>query len=438
MSRLSIILVIIFILINTLFSLVNFISQPNNVLDIFNESILINYSDGFIRRGFLGELLKNGYILFNIDVLLWIKYFTLICYLTFCGYMIYLFRRNNISVLFLLMPYVLPYYSLIYYIKIRDFLLLILFSISIYFIKNKSNKIILFLLLNTLSIIGILTHEIYFFFSIPIFIFLFLIKDIWSLKSSYTKHFLYSIVFFIPSSIVLIASIYFHGNIHSVNVIYNDVLTILPQYVENPQLGGGIGSLSGEARNLLPYMYKDLIWNGFSRGISYTLFFIIILYIFLHFDQLNFSFFKEKTSQKINPIFLTIIFLIQFICFLPIFVVAIDWQRWFSIIIYTSLITFTQFIEYQNIATPSDNTHSNKQQYMHKDLFVHISYIVNQLKLLYSKFISSNREMVYIVTIFCIIPYFPLGNTPYQFSNILLILHNFLSKTIHHTFNYII
>lgn len=352
MTRLSIKLATLITLILTVISLITFILSPNNSLDIFNESILINYSDGFIRRGLWGEIIKKLHISLNIDVLIFIKYFTLLCYITFCAYMIYLFKRHNISIFFLLLPYVLPFYSLIYYIKIRDFFLLMIFALSALIIKKTSSKITLFIGINLLSIIGILTHEIYLFFSIPLFSILFILKNIWRKNGKYFSQLLYAFLFFTPSILALSASVYYHGDINSVKIIYNDVLNILPHHTVNKDLGGGIGSLQGEATNLIPYMYRDLIWNGFSRGISYTLFFIIILYLFLNFDKLNFKFFKKENLSPINTCFLTSIFLFQSICFLPILIVAIDWQRWLSIIIYTSLITYIQFADFQSNTPP--------------------------------------------------------------------------------------
>lgn len=144
MTRLSIKISIIFILGLTLLSLFNFIMTPSNSFGgYYKQSIFINYSDGFIRRGLLGEFIKYLHIASGINVLAFTKYFTLGCYLIFCGYMIYLFRKNKISVFFLLMPYVLPFYALIDFIIIRDFFLLLLFTISIILIRKISNIFII-------------------------------------------------------------------------------------------------------------------------------------------------------------------------------------------------------------------------------------------------------------------------------------------------------
>lgn len=435
MTRLSVKIIVSIVFLVFMVCLGKFIMLPNNYFDVFNRSFLINYSDGFIRRGLLGELIKILHNICGIDVLFFIKYFSLLCYFSFCGYMLYLFRKNKISIFFLLLPYVLPYYALISYINIRDFFLLILFSISLHYLKNKTNKIFLFFTLNIITIVGTLTHEMYFFFSVPLFSFLFLLKEFWNKKDNILLQLFYSSIFFIPSIAVLLLSIYFPGDIKSASIIYNDILLILPDNI-NGKEGVGIPSIGGTLSNQLSYMYRDLNWNGFSRGISYSLFFIVILYLFLNFDKLNFNLFGKENLRTINPKFLTSIFLIQFIAFLPIFIVAIDWQRWFSIIIYTSLLVSIQFIDYQVPPPPTCHCYGVSRIGKVKDIIYYwVEVIPSGIKNLYSKFISSDENIVRFVALFCIIPYYPLGNTPYQFSNIFIMLHNFLSKVIYIVLN---
>lgn len=435
MTKLGTKTIIALTLLTIAFYIGQYILTPNISFDSLNQGILINYADGFVRRGLLGEILKILHNNFGLDVLLFIKYFSLLCYLYFCGYMIYLFRKNKISIFFLLLPYALPYYTLLQFIKIKDFFLLILFAISIHYLKNKVNKIFLFFSLNILTIIGILTHEMYLFFSVPIFIFLFLLKEFWNKENNILLQLFYSSIFFIPSIAVLLLSVYYHGDAETVNIMYKDVLAIVPEYTQDKDTKGWISSLGGNAEIEFYNMYKGLIWNGFSRGVTYSLFFIVILYLFLNFDKLNFNLFGKEKLRTINPMFLTSIFLIQFIAYLPIFTVAIDWQRWFSIIIYTSLLVSVQFIDYQDFTSPCHCYGVSRIGKVKNIIYYWVEVIPNRIKNLYSKFISSDENIVRFVALFCIVPYYPLGNTPYQFSNIFIMLHNFLSKVIYIVLN---
>lgn len=397
--------------------------SPNVSWDPLNESLLINYSNGFIRRGLLGEIIKVLHLKFGIDPFVFIKYFSLICYVGVCGHLLYLFIRKNISIFFLLLPYVLPYYLLIGWIRMRDFFLMLLFTISIAAIKKIGNKSLLFLILNILSTVGILAHETYFFISIPMFSVLINFEKYFqnnsNLFSAFLKVVLFAFLFFLPASFILLMSIYYHGDKYYAQVIFRDIVSFTPAYVQDIKMTVGIRSLGDNATNLIPFVYRELVWNGFSRGVSYTLFFIIILFIFSFFEKLDIPIFQKK-AKSLNSNYLVIVFLFQFLCFLLIFIVAVDWQRWFSMIIYTTLIVNVYY----------------SSRIAKQDLPRFLKTIPNSIKKIYNLFIPINKNTVIFVSIFCIIPYFPMGNTPYQFSNTFLILHNFLTKATLALFNF--
>lgn len=407
MTNLSIRLLSLLLIIFWGASLFMFIIHPNNNFSILNQNFLINYSSGFIRRGLLGEIIKRLYNFSPFNILNFIKYFCLVFYLFISSFLLLKFIKQSKSIILLLMPYVLPYYSFIGYIIIRDFFLLTLFLVSVYVLKIINNKIIKLTFLNLITIIGILTHEAYFFFSVPVLIVITTIIG----KQFNSIEFLHNSIAFIPSIFTLSASIYYHGSTESVTIIYNDVIKILPKNTYNTELNGGIASLSSNSFFQIKYMFQELLWNGFSRGISYLFFFITILFLLLNSEKLNFSFSSKRTAP-INSNYITFFFLIQTISFLPIFIVAIDWQRWISISIYSSFIIIAIF---------------KTSELEISDFIMHL---LDKIRAFLSKFILNDSSTIYLLLFFCIIPYFKLGNTPYQFSNIYIIIHNYLSKIV--------
>lgn len=383
----------------TIKALVVYLITPNNTLSYFNQSFLINYSNGFVRRGLLGEVFKFIHLKTGTNILSLIKYFSLICYTIVFVYIIKLFLKEKIPIYFLLLPYILPYYLLIGFIGSRDFFLLILFVSSIHAVKKVKNKVVLYFILNMISIIGILSHEIYFFCSLPL-ILLFLISKS---TNSFVRVSIYNIfsqlLCFLPVFIVLLLVTVYSGSESTFSMkMYQDILKIVP----SDATGICNTGLSGEPQNQIPYMFKGLIYNGFSRGVSYSIFLVMIFFIFLFFNHL--------TENKIDPDFITTLFLIQLISFIPIFIIAIDWQRWFSMAIYTSIIAVVEM----------KSTHYFKIGCLNK-CFI---FLRRQI----SKIINTNKESVWFLAVFCIIPYYELGNTPYQFSNMFLIIMNYLTK----------
>ena len=401
-------LVLFFVLISCLLTvkeLIVYVVTPNNTLSYFNQSFLINYSQGFVRRGLLGEIFKLIHLKTEADVLMLIKYFSLVCYIIVFAYMIRLFLKAKIPIYFLLLPYILPYYLLIGFVGSRDFFLLILFISSIYVIKNVKNKVGLYFILNIISAIGILSHEIYFFCSIPLILLLLISKSTKGFVGMSIYSIFSQVLYFLPVFVVLLLVIVNNGSESTFSTkMYQDILKIVPSDITGVCNTG----LSGGLQNQIPYMFKGLIYNGFSRGLSYSIFLVMIFFIFLFFNHL--------TEDRINPNFITTLFLIQLVSFVPIFMIAIDWQRWFSIAIYTSIIA----------AVEMKPNYSLKIERLNRSF----TFLRNQM----SKMTDVGKEGIWFLAVFCIIPYYELGNTPYQFSNMFLIIMNCLTKVIYFIF----
>lgn len=409
MKNITIKIIFISLCVFWVIKIVSLLTANDNDFGYATQSFLINYSSGFVRRGLNGEILRRLHLLFGINVLIFIKYFSIFNYLLFVSIIFYNFYKKKLSFYFLILPYVLPYYTLINMINMKDFFLLNLFILAIVTMQKIEKILISALLVNLICVIGILSHETFFFFSIPILSLLFFIKKD---KNKIIANTSISFLFFIPSYIALFFSIIKHGNLQMSYTIYNSIQKIIPAEARHIPMSESIISLGDSMQNKMGYVFKDLIWNGFSRGVSYTCFFIVLFYVIQNIDKLTKPLFQKKRLHSINEKVVSFVFLFQILCFLPIFFVAIDWQRWISISLYSALGVFLFY--------------DSKD-----DFFIKVNeLILIKIKTFYNYFLKSTTNTIYIIATFNIIPYIKFGNTEFQFNNIFMIFMNYFTKII--------
>ena len=396
-------------LINLLFIL-NFIYKLYEYLlsysfDYPKQSNFITYSQGFVRRGLWGELIKFTHSL-NINTFHFIKIFSLTVFFSLIYYFYKQFKKNNLSINFLLLPFSISYIFLSNFIEFKDYFLILLIVLLAKLLKLNLDNRIRFLLINTVLVVGILIHEQFFFLTTPFFIFYF--ADKINSKKKYINKLLISTLYFVPALLALYLTIKFHGSRDVANKLFAESINLLPQNVGPYEMTGGISSIGGNLRFQLKYMFQDLIWNGFSRGVSYLLFTLTLLYILL-----NFNLFKTtKTNFQKNKKLYTI-FCFQLLMMLPIFLFAIDWSRFISLALLSSLVLYFETQDFSN-------------QYINK-----IQDIVStKSDYCFKLFLKDNRSTFYIINYFCMIPYLELGNTPWQFTNSILMLMNYITKII--------
>ncbi|WP_288764179.1 hypothetical protein [uncultured Weeksella sp.] len=367
------------------------------------QSNYISYSYGFVRRGLFGELTKIV-AKYEINTFLFIKVFSIIILIFVFIYFFNLFKKNGYSLNFLFLPFTLSYTLLSGLIEFKDYFQILLIIFIVYLLKKES--IIKYLWINIIAIIGILIHEIFFFISIP-FIFIYLFNENYQPKKFISATFK-SFGIVLPSFVALIMTIIYHGTPEIAQNLYQESLSLIPSYATNLHISDGLRALGENTENKVIGMFKGKIWNGFSRGVTYVFFVIALLYITLYFNNL-----KHKTKTNFTPN-LFFIFCFQLLAMLPIFVVAIDWSRFISLCLLSSLV---YFMEFKNVRI--------------KPIFSHY---INQFATIsdrvFSTFIHSNKQMFYVVCYFCIIPHLEFGNRPYAFTNSIIMLMNYITKAI--------
>ncbi|MFV0215744.1 hypothetical protein OBJ92_01635 [Empedobacter falsenii] len=408
MTRKTILFFNVFFIFDFLFKFYKKIISTPFTYSYTEQSNFVNYSQGFIRRGLFGELTKTVAKL-NLDPFIFIQVFSLTIFIMVILFFYKTFKKNNYSLNFLFLPFTISYAFLSGFVYFKDYFQIFLIFIIADLLKKKFKKnIIKYLIINIISIIGILIHEIFFFISIP-FIFIFLVNQNYQPKKLIITA-LKSFGIVLPSFFALIMTIINHGNPEMAKGIYLDTLNYIPKYAFDygVEVTGAINSLGHDSSFKLSYMFKGLIWNGFSRGVAYLFFTITLLYITLYFNNL-----KQNSKKSFTPN-LFFIFCFQLLAMLPIFVIAIDWSRFISLCLLSSLV---YFMELKHISIKPIFSHRIKQ-------FATIS------DKIFSTFIHSNKQMFYVVCYFCIIPYLEFGNRPWTFTNSIIMLMNYITKVI--------
>jgi hypothetical protein len=402
------IVLILIVLALTIIHLTSYIFTSNE-LNYFNTNTLINYSQGFVRRGLSGELIKSFSIVLHLNPLVIIKVFNLILIFIIFTYFIKTVIHYKLSFTFFLFPFVLPFLIIDDIINFKDLFTLVFFILLVKVtFSNSKQKLWKFFLLNIIGSIAILNHEMSFFIFIPSIILIryLIIPKIGEL--------LKTIVFMIPTFIILYLCIYYSGTtVQETN--------ILSSYSYLPNNNVNIDQLSHRAVFLLPDFFTQKIWNGFSRGVTTLFFFIQVVFLLAFYDKIKTSF--TKFSHSLNSSLLVFTYLFLFICFLPIFFIAYDWHRFLYLILISSFIISIEFYKIEK-----------KTNRIYRVPF----WIQNPGILLsntFSYFIIPERSLLIIIGFFGIIPHMKMGNVQFQFSSLLLILMNYTTKITSLCFN---
>lgn len=163
---------------------------------------LINYQGGFVRRGFLGE---GIYLLCNATKLSPIFIIWFICITSFflLVKLTIIEAKDKVSLVFLLSPSVFLAPIIGDFLIRKDILLLLIFLINLKILKSQNPNIFF---LNILNITGILIHESFAIYALPIQLF------ILSNKLDLFKKNIIIFLKFLPSFLLFLCCFIFKGN----------------------------------------------------------------------------------------------------------------------------------------------------------------------------------------------------------------------------------
>ena len=322
---------------------------PLNFISYISTSYSLNYSYGFIRRGLIGSIFD---FVFDGDIS-FINAHTFV--LTFCFVLITLIsilfgkiirsfeeptKRKQIIFLvctYLIMPFCVFYLFSRHNYGRQDLYLYIITILQILLVFKKPT-LIKYLAVGVLSFICILIHEAYAFFVFPI-LFAILVYQIY--KNNFDKKLL--IGFGIILSIIGISTIYFNFfssiNVETCNELISALHSNTDLRIEESAIQFGYYDHT-VADHVQEYVGEEWLQNFIGT--------IILLIIFLPINIFVYKIFKEYLTKRNklqrNGIYLLLAVLIVFI---PLFVVAVDWGRWFSGV-YTYLFTLIVLMLYEN------------------------------------------------------------------------------------------
>ena len=162
---------------------------------------LINYQGGFVRRGFLGEGIYFLCNVIKVSPIFVIWFISITSYFLLVKYTI-IEAKDKVSEAFLLSPCVFLAPIIGNFLIRKDILLLLIFLFNLKILKSHNPNTFI---LNILNIIGILIHESFAIYALPIQFFVFRNK----LNIVKTKVILFK---FIPSILFFISCFIFKGN----------------------------------------------------------------------------------------------------------------------------------------------------------------------------------------------------------------------------------
>jgi hypothetical protein len=276
---------------------------------------LYNYSQGFIKRGFVGEILFFLTKTFNIDIFVLLKFFHSFLFLTF----IYLFfnyikKLKNINYAYLLLIFspigLMAYIYDPFFVGRAEILIFISLIIYINILQNKPShyKVIL---ISLFSFFSILIHESYIFYLSYFFLFhIFFIK-----KKKYEIKFFYTFII-LPITAILII-LFFDRPIDSSLMCKNIYKLEYYSKICTEQILAG-SKIMGFKDSLIS-VKNFVISNNYF--IVYSILGVLILTLLLIF--LSIISLESKFLIK-NFLFI----LLNFLYSLPIFFLSYDWGRW--------------------------------------------------------------------------------------------------------------
>jgi hypothetical protein len=296
---------------------------------------LLNYSGGFVRRGFLGHIFYLISNFFNISIIHIIFLFSSSIYLMSLYFFYQIIKNklnNNLILIFIFLPSTFLF-NFFDPLTVGRKEILVFFFFSFYFLYLDKIKLNLNFKIFTffLSIIFILTHEIIFFL-IP---FLFVLKYFHIQKLNLKSYYLEIVIFLFGLMIMVMIMIFSHQHNNSL------LCSSLKNVGLSTDLCYGIinefGSSSTKSKNLL-----STVPLGYFLERNY--FKNYLIYFFLSTIPLALMILRSKASFNNKVIFT----LLSFFCLLSsviFFAKVNDWGRYLNIFFLLQFLITLKFIE---------------------------------------------------------------------------------------------
>ena len=300
---------------------------------------LINYQGGFIRRGFIGEILFKTQNFLSLDLDVLVLYFVILLYLVLTIVLIksvkYL-ENSKIDILIFLSPGFFLYPIMNSEIVGRkEIFLFAILGLFVFFEKYVKDRYLLGITLFIILALS-LTHTGLLFYS-PYLLFLFFIIKVYrNTKLSFLE-----ILIITTSLLVIFSLIYFNAGSKAQVV---EICKSIKDFVKDDCIN----------RGQFLWLYSPMteyfdVKSRLNLSTNFVIYLISLFFVFIFFSiKLYFAKFKSNNYlfNSINPL---IIFFILFLCTIPIYIVGIDWGRYISMSYFSTYFIYIYLIKQKMI-----------------------------------------------------------------------------------------
>lgn len=319
--------------------------------DGINE-YLVNYEGGFVRRGLAGEMLYWLYNATGWNIAIIIKYISVVAIFSLLMLMCRMMKGTGLSAMLITMPVTglsLYFFHFNYAGCRKDPVLLLILIACIYIVREyitKENRVKL-VVLNALLSIGILLHEAFVFFSIPI------IACIISRKHSANlfRMIIYAVMQLSPSIIVFLLCVIYKGDITYSKVIWQSWHDYFIHYDAEAAVTPVTETVAKSVQSLAWKINRTLLFHitvNFkiaSWGIPSVLFWMLAVYMYYYMmmqqNKLREIIIGESNNNRIDSLLLSNVLIFNFLFMLPMFtILSCDFSRSFIFLSVSSLATY--------------------------------------------------------------------------------------------------
>ena len=281
---------------------------------------LINYQGGFIRRGFIGEILFKIQNFLSLDLDILVLYFVILLYLVLTIVLIksvkYL-ENSKIDILIFLSPgfFLYPIMNS-EIIGRKEIFLFAILGLFVFFEKYVKDRYLLGLTLFIILALS-LTHTGLLFYS-PYLLFLFFIIKVYrNKKLSFLE------IFIIATFLLIIFSLIYFNTGSKTQVV--EICNSIKNFVKDDCIN----------RGQFLWLYSPIteyvdVKSRLNLSTNFIIYLISLFFVFIFFSIKLYSAKFKSNNDLLNSINPFIIFFILFLCTIPVYIVGIDWGRYIS------------------------------------------------------------------------------------------------------------
>ena len=306
---------------------------------------LINYQGGFIRRGFIGEILFKiqNFLSLELDILVFnfVSLLYLILTMVLIKSVKYL-ENSKIDILIFLSPgfFLYPVMNS-EIIGRKEILLFVMLGLSVFFEKYVKDRYLLGITLFIIFVLS-LTHTGLLFYS-PYLLFLFFI-----IKVNRNKKISFLDILIITASLLIISSLIYFNLGSKAQVI--EICSSIKNFVKDNCIN----------RGQFLWLYSSMteyfeVKSRINLSTNFVIYLTSLFLVFIFFSIKLYSA-KFKTNNNLfNSINPFIIFFLLFFSTIPIYIMGIDWGRYISMSYFSTYFIYIYLIKQKMINFNSKN-----------------------------------------------------------------------------------